>query len=339
MNALSNPEYWNELSGTEFLKDPDIELKRASLSRSKRISRPIVVTLPEPPDKSVQKYLPASLFRSLVPGTIVFFAAPQGSALFKRLLEAAYAHDFETLDLLADRIGLDLFRALTEPPKDDRPVINVFEDVPAFVDLRYKHKLLVRGLFPISTWEVAEASILWTGGELEDEKFVCVEYITSSSAPELETLVLKIPPRLTPVERAIFSQAPVGGSELNLRGSEVAILPAVAIAVTARIIVRAAPLVARATPYVVAGVQEFAKQLGKRAADGIVFVATYLVTQAVGSIPFRSGTPLSADEIESFYERLQAARPEDTDLAISFDQLLDLRQELVNRLTEKERSR
>jgi len=284
----------------------EAEYLRAVLARATRVSSPVVVTLPHPPAESV---------RRMLPGTIVFFVATRGSSLFNRLREAALAHDYEMLDLLSDRIGFELARAFLIPVHQEEAAASGLSAVPSLAEFRYGHKLLIRGLFPLATWEVAEAAILWTGGALVDDRFACVEYVTSPEAPELESLVLKVPPRLTAVERAVINQVPDDLSELHLRGSS---------ALFTDVLVRVVGDVAGA-------VLDFVRNLfAPHATAGEITLTAHIAFVYAPIHIAATGGGLLPQSVREKLQRLsQEAGLDPARLGGSIDRLLDLREELI----------
>jgi hypothetical protein len=215
------------------------------------------------------------------------------------------------LDLLSDRIGFDLARAFLIPFREERAAAPGLSAVPSLAEFRYGHKLLVRGLFPMSTWEVAEAAILWTGGPLVDNRFACVEYVTRPQAPELESLVLKVPPRLTAIERAVIDQVPADLSELHLRGNRVLFTD---------VLVQAVGEIADVL--IAAAKNLFAPRATRTEQGGGIVYAVYAPIHVLGGSLPRS--------VEEKLQRLsQEARLDPARLAGSIDSLLDLREELI----------
>lgn len=270
-------------------------MPQALLGRSTRVSSPLVVSLAEPPPERV---------RALAGGTVVMFVGEANSQLFARLRDAVSAGDVDLIDLIVERIASDLTRSAIASFEDRGEPMPDATELASVAEFRYGSRLLVRGMTPVPGADVTAGSVLWTGGDLDDERFSFVEYVTDDNAPGLQPLVLKVPPRLSDVERAVIEQVPDDRTELNLRSVDVNVWPA------------AAARVAWAA----------ARWAWRRRTATTPATATFVLSCEghFAALP-------SDGQVRAIRDRLSDPRLGDLQLAVSVDQLLDIRQELMAR--------
>ena len=289
----------------EALTALEPELRRALASRAGRTSSPSVATVSGQRENGEP-------FATIAPGTVTFFVASSGSTLFDRLRDAAGAQDAELLDVLTAHVAEGVTRAVhraaldADSDEESEQIID-FNSVPTIGEFRYRGRLLGRGMFPTSDLEVVAERIFWTGGPLDDNEFTFVEYAREGAEPHLQALVVKSQPVLNAVESAVIDQIPAEQSDLHLRAIGPQAFP-----------VAAAVAVAKGAA---------AAYRGTRIARAAAAALT-LGTGCEGHL--RALSPRELDELNNARDRITETYGEQ-DFAVSVEQLLDLRQELVAR--------
>ncbi|MGW7064921.1 hypothetical protein ACWGHM_41425 [Streptomyces sp. NPDC054904] len=147
-----------------------------------------------------------------MPGTVIVFFA-HNPAVIKRLRKALDRED--TRALLKLRRELDEVRS--PRPTTNLDMAQMAAQSECVFDVRYMARtVLANRLLPDSDL-LGSASVSWTGGELDNDKFSIVEYRKRElHDPRLHYLAYKRAPFLSELERSMVDRIPPEISEIHL---------------------------------------------------------------------------------------------------------------------------
>ena len=168
---------------------------------------------------------------SPVKGSIVlFWGQPDSDAIPQ--LERAYATgDNRTLKKLSDAATRQMAR---------RPVASLQDGVdavlnsPTYFDVVYGSKVLASSLVLPEGVEYGAIAFAYNGGEINDDAFRLVQHTAGKSDVEYRTLLVKVSPDLTEIEREALRAVPIEQSFVNI--GEASMCPAATVALVAIVV-------------------------------------------------------------------------------------------------------
>ncbi|MGH9445313.1 MAG: hypothetical protein ACRD3O_06270 [Terriglobia bacterium] len=188
------------------LADQHQRLNSDEGTRLLRKSCPMVLTLEFGNENDLDPIVPP-------PGTVVLFSAPKGSRLLRELESALTTRSTGRLRELGSEIRDIVSR---REVISVRSVVDKLIDAPVYSDLRYGGKTLAQSLALVNGLELGSITFAYNGGRLNDNDFQIVDYYRPGAREELDYLIVKHPPHLSKLERAVVEAVPENMSELNL---------------------------------------------------------------------------------------------------------------------------
>ncbi|MEA3012467.1 MAG: hypothetical protein QOD42_1012 [Sphingomonadales bacterium] len=177
--------------------------------RTVRMARPgaVVTSAPSLAKSTTQYWLKP------IRGSVMLFWGRQGSELIPALERAYSTGDEAALKKLGKAFADEFER---------RPVVPIEESFkalfasPMYFDLQYGSKQLISRLALPSGIDFGAVGFAYNGGSLEDEDFTLREYRRPFERLSYETLIVKVPPELSAIEREALELASADASELNI---------------------------------------------------------------------------------------------------------------------------
>lgn len=157
-----------------------------------------------------------------IEGSIMLFWTHRGSDIIPRLEKAYASGDRATLREVNEIIT----RQMADEPI---PTLDAASDAvlesPMHFDVRYGSKVLSRTLTLPKGAEVCLVVFPYSGGELNEKDFALDQYHRVGETVEYQTLLVKVPPRLTEVEIEALRAVPADRLGINI--GEASCCPAV----------------------------------------------------------------------------------------------------------------
>jgi hypothetical protein len=196
-------------------------LRADAVRRATSERAPDSIITAAPFEGSQQEYL-----LSPVKGSIVLFWGRRDSDVIPQLEDAYARGDRRTLKKLSDDAAQLMAR---------RPVGTIEEGVdavltsPMYFDLLYGSKELARSLVLPEGNDYGALAFAYNGGAIDEGAFRLVEHATGESDVEYRTLLVRVPPDLTDLEREALEAVPQDQSFTNI--GEATMCPAATVAI------------------------------------------------------------------------------------------------------------
>lgn len=160
------------------------------------------------------------------PGSIVAYVARRGNPVIRTLIAAARRGDMGTIAKIHTDAGRRIAQRLTAPSPRPRPL----GSIPVLGELRYRSKTIARAVIPDGPSGVAIRMFPYNGGKLYYADFRLAQFKRDASADDLEAVLLKRGPQLSPLERRVLMQVTGDATENNI-SAELAFVGAIVNAV------------------------------------------------------------------------------------------------------------
>jgi hypothetical protein len=217
--------------------DFSVAVNQELLRRGIRYVDAEIITVSELPDQEIP------LVKA---GTLTCLIGTEDSALLSDIADAAKHRRFEDLSRYSDVVFGQYVRGLMFR----RRASSGLGEVPVLTEFRYSGRTLAQAMFVTDDVEVASASVLYSGGPLDQGQFRVVDHPKDDADLAQRAIVLVNEPRLTDVEKAIIERVPRESSEVFVSSSQVAWPAAAALFVGEALLEGAAAAVAeRAVDY------------------------------------------------------------------------------------------
>ena len=183
-------------------------IRADTVRRATRVRTPDAIVTAPPFEGSRDDYL-----LSPVKGSIVlFWGAPESDVIPQ--LEQAYAEgDTHTLRRLSDAAVHQMER---QPVGSLEEGVEAVLTSPMYFDLVYGTKVLASSLVLPRDNEYGAIAFSYNGGPIDEAEFKLVQHCVGEAEVEYRTLLLKVNPDLTAIEREALHAVPVDQSSINI---------------------------------------------------------------------------------------------------------------------------
>jgi len=146
------------------------------------------------------------------PGSVIAYVARRGNPVLRTLVAAARRGDMRAIGRIHTDAGRRIAQRLTARSSKPRSL----EAIPVFGEIRYRSKTIARAVIPDGPSGVAIRMFPYNGGKLYDADFRLAQFKRDAGADDLEAVLLKRGPQLSPLERRVLARVSGDATENNI---------------------------------------------------------------------------------------------------------------------------